>query len=286
MSKPVIIVTGANGQLGKELRVLEHEYQGFRFVFLSREDMPIHHPELVENFFKAYKPAFLINCAAYTAVDRAESERDLAFLINGTAVGILSSICKNYGTKLIHISTDYVFAGDSPTPYKESDPTGPLSIYGQSKLRGEQECLKADSSSIIIRTAWVYSSFGNNFVKTMLRLMKERPSINVVNDQMGAPTYAADLAAVIMKIIESGTWVPGVYHYSNTGKISWCDFAKAIAAETGSSVEIVPIPSAQYPTPAKRPSFSLLDTQKIQETFKITVPNWRESLKVCLKKLN
>ena len=285
MSKPVIIVTGANGQLGKELHALEGTYSKFRFVFLSREDLPIHHFELVSNFFKAYKPNYLINCAAYTAVDRAESERELAHLVNGTAPGILASIGKEYGTKTIHISTDYVFAGDSPIPYKETDPTGPLSVYGASKLAGEIKCMEGDPSSIIIRTAWVYSTFGNNFVKTMLRLMEERPSISVVNDQIGAPTYAADLAEAIMKIIDSGSWMPGIYHYSNAGKISWYDFAKAIAEEIGDSTQITPIPSSHYPTAAQRPSFSLLDTQKIQDAFHLSIPHWRDSLKKCLNKI-
>ncbi len=285
MQKPVIIVTGANGQLGKELRDCAAAFDAYRFVFLSREDLPIHHFELVLNFFEAYKPAYLINCAAYTAVDRAESESDLAFLVNGTAPGVLAAVGKKYGTKTIHISTDYVFAGDSAIPYKESDATAPLNVYGQSKRAGELEAIKADPTCMIIRTAWVYSAYGNNFLKTMIRLMKERPAVNVVNDQIGAPTYAADLAMAIMRIIESGHWVPGIYHFSNQGKISWFEFALAIAKAINSPCLVHPIPGEQYPTPAKRPSFSLLDTSKIRTTFNIEIPEWKDGLTRCLSKL-
>lgn len=285
MQKPVILVTGANGQLGKELRDAADAFHDFRFVFLSREDLPIHHFELMSNFYEAYKPSYLINCAAYTAVDKAESEKDLAFLVNGTAPGVLATVGKKYGTKSIHISTDYVFPGDSSSPYKESDPTGPVNVYGQSKLMGEIESMKADPTCMIIRTAWVYSSYGHNFLKTMLRLMKERPSVNVVNDQIGAPTYAADLAQTILRIIQSGKWEPGIYHYSNTGKISWFEFAREIAAAIQSPCVVNPIPGSQYPTPAKRPSFSLLDTSKIRTTYNIEIPDWKDGLTRCLHKL-
>ena len=269
MSQQVILVTGSNGQLGKELQELAHLYPSYRFVFASREDLKLHHFGLVENYFVGLQPQYCINCAAYTAVDKAESEQDMAMLVNGEAVGNLAAVCKKFNTKLIHISTDYVFDGESEKPYQPDDSTGPISLYGVSKLKGEELCVKEDSDAIIIRTAWVYSEFGNNFVKTMMRLMRERPEIKVVNDQIGAPTYAADLAKAILDIIDSGKWVSGIYHYSNTGKISWYDFAVAIQAMIGSSSIIHPIPTIDYPTPAKRPKFSLLDTSKITSNYNI-----------------
>lgn len=285
MSQPVILVTGSNGQLGKELQELAQSYPSFRFVFASREDLKLHHFGLVENFFVGLKPQYCINCAAYTAVDRAESEQDMAMLVNGEAVGNLAAVCKKFNTKLIHISTDYVFDGESETPYHPDDTTGPISIYGISKLKGEELCVKENPEAIIIRTAWVYSEFGNNFVKTMMRLMKERTEIKVVDDQIGAPTYAADLAKAILDIINSGKWTSGIYHYSNRGKISWYDFAVAIKEMIGSSCIVHPIPTTDYPTPAKRPKFSLLDTSKIATSFGLLIPEWRESLKQCVKRL-
>ena len=285
MSQPVILVTGSNGQLGKELQELAHLYPAYRFVFASREDLKLHHFGLVENYFVGLKPHYCINCAAYTAVDKAESEHDMAMLVNGEAVGNLAAVCKKFNTKLIHISTDYVFDGESETPYQPDDATGPISMYGISKLKGEELCKKENSDAIIIRTAWVYSEFGNNFVKTMMRLMKERPEIKVVNDQIGAPTYAADLAKAILDIIDAGKWISGIYHYSNTGKISWYDFAVAIKEMIGSSCMVHPIPTSDYPTPAKRPKFSLLDTSKINANFDIQIPEWRESLQQCVKRI-
>jgi dTDP-4-dehydrorhamnose reductase len=282
---PTILVTGANGQLGKEIKQLESAYPGFRFIFLSREDLPIHHFELVRNFFKGYKPQYLINCAAYTAVDKAESEKDLAFQVNGEAVGVLAAVCKEYGTKFIHISTDYVFDGNGTTPYTTDAPTNPQSVYGASKLKGEQEAMKYNPDSIIIRTSWVYSEFGKNFVKTMRKLMSERDTLNVVSDQVGSPTYAADLAEVILQIIASGKWVAGMYHFSNTGVISWYDFAVSINELSGLHCRIQPIPSSDYPTPAKRPAYSVMDTAKIFATFGLLPKNWKDSLIACLKKL-
>jgi dTDP-4-dehydrorhamnose reductase len=285
MSQPVILVTGSNGQLGKELQELANLYPAYRFVFASREDLKLHHFGLVENFFVGLQPQYCINCAAYTAVDKAESEQDMAMLVNGEAVGNLAAVCKKYNTKLIHISTDYVFDGESEMPYKTDDKTGPISMYGISKLKGEELCKKENSDAIIIRTAWVYSEFGNNFVKTMIRLMKERPEIKVVSDQIGAPTYAADLAKACLDIIDSGKWQSGIYHYSNTGKISWYDFAVAIKEMIGSSCIVHPIPTTDYPTPAKRPKFSLLDTTKIRSVFGVQIPEWRESLQKCVGRL-
>ncbi len=283
--KPTILVTGSNGQLGKEIKQLESDYPEFSFIFLSREDLPIHHFELVRNFFKGYSPQFLINCAAYTAVDKAESEKDLAFQVNGEAVGVLAAVCKEYGTKFIHISTDYVFDGNGTAPYTPESATNPQSVYGASKLQGEQEAMRYNPDSMIIRTSWVYSEFGKNFVKTMLKLMSEREELNVVSDQVGSPTYAADLAAVIMQVIASGKWIPGMYHFSNAGIISWYDFALAIKELTGKSCRVNPIPSSQYPTPAKRPAYSVMDTSRIFSNFGLTPKNWKDSLQVCLKNL-
>jgi dTDP-4-dehydrorhamnose reductase len=285
MKKPVILVTGADGQVGMEFRVLANRFPDFQFIFTGRSDLPIQDEEKVLQFFSVHQPAYCINCAAFTGVDKAETEKEMAFLVNATAVGVLASASKKFNTKLIHISTDYVFDGQSPVPYTEKDITHPVNTYGASKLRGEELCLQNDPDAIIIRTAWVYSAFGNNFVKTMLRLMKERASINVVNDQVGAPTYAADLAEVIMKIIEAGPWRAGIYHYSNSGKISWYDFARAIKDLSGSACQVNPISSSQYPTPASRPSFSLLDTTRIREIFKVEIPHWHTSLEKCLRLL-
>jgi len=285
MASPIILVTGANGQLGKELQDLAGRYPQYRFVFLSRTDLPIHHFELVKNFFEAYHPAFCINAAAYTAVDRAESEKELSMLVNGEAVGILAAVSRMYGTRFVHVSTDYVFNGRSSVPYRESDPVDPVNQYGRSKLDGEQRCMRENPESIIIRTSWVYSSHGNNFVKTMLRLMDERAEIKVVDDQVGAPTYAADLADAIMQIIISGNWHPGIYHYSDQGQLSWFAFAQTIKELAGKKCTILPIPSSAYPLPAQRPSFSLLNTDKIRSTFGLRIPDWRESLEICLNKI-
>jgi dTDP-4-dehydrorhamnose reductase len=283
MEKPVILVTGSNGQLGKELQQLADSYPQYRFVFASRDDMQLHVFGLVENFFIATKPQYCINCAAYTAVDKAEGEEELAMLVNGEAVGNLAAVCKKYQTKLVHISTDYVFDGESETPYKEDDATGPINTYGKSKLLGEQLCMKEDPDAIIIRTAWVYSSFGNNFVKTMMRLMNERNELNVVADQIGSPTYAADLAKAILDIISSGKWESGIYHYSNEGKISWFEFAQTIKEITNSKAIVHPIETAQYPTPARRPHYSLLNKEKIKSTYSVAVPDWEASLKTCIE---
>lgn len=297
MSKPVILVTGANGQLGRELRELATLLDDLQFVFVGKEQLPIHEELSVRHFFDALRPTWCVNCAAYTAVDKAESDKDNAYTINAIAAGYLAADCRDFNTKFIHISTDYVFDGQSPIPYKEDDPTNPINIYGASKLKGEQLCLQENPASVIIRTAWVYSEFGNNFVKTMLRLMSERPQINVVSDQVGAPTYAADLARAIIHIIlfsqpntqhptrETGNWVPGIYHYSNKGRISWYDFAVAIKELSHSDCNVNPIPSSQYPTPAKRPSFSLLDTNKIAATYNCEIPDWKDGLERCLQKL-
>lgn len=283
--KQKILVTGANGQLGKELKKISPTFPQFDFLFLSREDLPIHHFEMVRQYFKTYHPQYIINCAAYTAVDRAEQEKDLAFQVNGEAVGVLAAVCKENNCHFIHISTDYVFDGTSSIPYKEIFPPHPLNTYGASKLEGEKQALQFNPDSIIIRTSWVYSEFGKNFVRTMVKLMSEKEEINVVNDQFGSPTYAADLAEAILKIIASGNWQPGVYHYSNDGVISWYDFAVAIKGLNGYSCKINPIPTSEYPTPAKRPMYSVLDKKKIQNTFAIQLKDWKKSLSSCLSRI-
>lgn len=280
-----ILVTGANGQLGKELRDIAANFPQFEFLFLSREDLPIHHYELVRNTFDGFKPDYCINCAAYTAVDKAEQEIELANIINAESVGILAAVSKQHACKFIHVSTDYVFSGNSPKAYSETDATGPVSVYGKSKLMGEQEAIKQNPDSVIIRTSWVYSYYGNNFVKTMMRLMKERSEISVVYDQIGSPTWAADLAAFIMHVISFPEWNEGIYHFSNIGEISWYEFALEIKQLIKSSTVIHPIPTAAYPTPAKRPAFSLLDKSKIKSVFGYTPPEWKQSLKKCIDHL-
>jgi dTDP-4-dehydrorhamnose reductase len=280
-----ILVTGANGQLGMELRQLAPAYPQFDFVFMGRDQLPIDHPEKVRRTLAAEKPAFCINCAAYTAVDRAESEKEKAFLINGQAVGELAAACRGISARLIQLSTDYVFDGFSDAPLREDDPTDPINVYGSSKRMGEELALRNNPETIILRTSWLYGSSGNNFVKTMIRLMKERESIRVVDDQIGSPTYAGDLARVILKIISSGKFLPGIYHYSNEGRVSWFEFAEAIKAMTHSHCQVHPIPSSQYPTPAQRPLFSLLDKSKIRDRYGIEIPGWKSSLEVCIREL-
>ena len=280
-----MLVTGANGQLGKELQQLAKTHPGFAFSFLSREDLPITHFTLVRHFFTALKPDVLINCAAYTAVDRAEEERDLAFQVNAEAVGVLAAVCKEHQTRFIHISTDYVFDGEAKEPYAVDAPTNPQSVYGLSKREGEKQALQFNPDSVIIRTSWVYSSFGKNFVKTMLRLFAERPVVGVVTDQWGSPTYAADLAEAILEIAKSPEWHPGIYHYCNEGVINWYQFATAIKELTGSACEVKPISTADYPTPAKRPAWSVLDTRLIQRDYGIAPKPWKDSLAECLRLL-
>lgn len=284
--KQKILVTGANGQLGKELQELSREFLVFDFIFLSREELAIHDIEAVKQAFKKYVPQYCINCAAYTAVDKAETDKENAFLVNGEATGVLAAVCREYSTRFVHISTDYVFDGKATAPYKTDAATNPQSVYGESKLQGEKNAMASNDQSVIIRTSWVYSAFGKNFVKTMLRLMSEKPEINVVSDQVGSPTYAADLAKAILTIVSSGNWHPGIYHFSNEGVISWYDFAVAIRELSGSHCIVNPIPSSAYPTPARRPSYSVMDTSRINEVYGIKPEGWKSSLDKCLAKLS
>ena len=279
-----ILVTGANGQLGSEMQVISTAYPNYTFLFVTKNELSIDDTEALTLYFDQHQIDFCVNCAAYTAVDKAETEIEKALLINATAVGNLAAICKTHTTQFIHISTDYVFDGTATTPYKEDNVVSPVNSYGATKLKGEELALQKNPSSIIIRTSWVYSSFGNNFVKTMLRLMKDKEQISVVSDQVGCPTYAADLAGSIMQIIttDNAAEQAGIYNYSNAGIINWHQFAMAIKEISGSKCLVNPIPSIQYPTPAKRPAYSVLDTSKIQKNFNIQIPEWKDSLQKCL----
>jgi len=286
MSKAkTILVTGCGGQLGSELRILSSTYPQYRFVFFNSQEFPLGDAQFARQKFEEQQPQYFINCAAYTAVDKAESEKEQAMLVNGEAVGQLATLCSEFNTGFIHISTDYVFNGESQSPWKTEQPTDPVNFYGSSKLRGEELAFANNDRSIVIRTSWVYSSFGKNFVKTMIRLMGEKESIGVVNDQHGSPTYAADLASAIMQIIDSGKWQAGTYHYSNSGAITWFEFAAAIAKKIKSNCVVNPILSSQFPTPAKRPSYSVMDLSKIESVYGIAIPRWEEALDRCLLKL-
>lgn len=280
-----ILVTGANGQLGSELKELAGKYPNFDFVFTDIADFPLDNSTEIITNFNRIQPDIVINCAAYTAVDKAEQDQETADAVNHLAIATLATLCKDSAAKLIHISTDYVFDGTSSVAYKEDDVPNPKSVYGVTKLAGEIACSTNCPDSVIIRTAWVYSEFGANFVKTMLRLMTERDSLGVVNDQIGSPTYAADLAQVILTILDSNKWEPGIYHYSNEGEISWFDFATDIKEIAKKSCEIKGIPASSYPTPAARPAYSLLDKSKIKAVYGIEPLDYKISLKIMMAKL-
>lgn len=280
-----ILVTGSNGQLGSELRVMSNTYTQFHWVFTDRATLNLSDLEGLVTVLSNSQPEYIINCGAHTAVDRAESELELADVLNHRAVAVLAKWCTENNCKLIHISTDYVFDGTAATPLTESALTGPINVYGQTKLAGELACSKECPTGIIIRTSWVYSSFGANFVKTMSKLMQERETLNVVNDQIGSPTYAADLAQAIMTILTHPNWQAGIYHFSNEGEISWYEFALAIQEIGEFDCKVRGIPTSAYPTPAKRPQYSLLDKSKIKATFGVIVPEYRESLIACMRQL-
>jgi dTDP-4-dehydrorhamnose reductase len=285
LTRKKIIVSGANGQLGQELGIISAKYPQYEFILLSRAELPIDDQEALHKIFTQHQPEYFINCAAYTAVDKAESEEVLAYAVNAAATGEIASACTEFGCRLIHISTDYVFDGAANSPYKPTSPTSPVSVYGSSKLKGEELAIKNNPETIIIRTSWVYSSFGKNFVKTMLRLMNERDEISVVNDQQGSPTYAADLAEACVLIIASDQWIPGIFHYSNEGVITWFDFAVAIRDLSGLSTKINPIPTSAYPTPAKRPAYAVLDQSLIRSAWNLPATPWKDRLATCLKRI-
>jgi len=281
-----ILVTGAKGQLGSEIKEIASKYSG-NFIFTDVEELDICNYENILNFVEEHQIESIINCAAYTAVDKAETSEAIANSINNLAVENLAKIAKLKSIKLIHISTDYVFDGNSKIPYTETVFPNPQSVYGKTKLAGEEAMLKINPvNSIIIRTAWVYSSFGNNFVKTMLNLSTNKKELNIVADQFGSPTYARDLAVVILDCLPKikNNQVE-IFHYSNEGKCSWYNFAKAIFELKGIAMQLNPIETSQYPTAAKRPTNSELDKTKIKNTFQITIPNWESSLAACLEKL-
>jgi dTDP-4-dehydrorhamnose reductase len=278
-----ILVTGSNGQLGMELQLLGKLKTGYNFLFSDRKTFSLENKDQMTEFFQKNKPDYCINCAAYTNVDGAESNAQLANIVNNEAVGFLAKLSKEFDCKLIHISTDYVFNTENDIPISEDyEGMFPVNTYGETKYKGEVNCVKNNSEAIIIRTSWVYSSFGNNFVKTMLRLMNERNNLKVVDDQIGSPTYAKDLADCILKIIEFKKWTPGVFHYSNSGSLSWFDFASKIKEFSNLECEILPIPSSEFVTEAKRPIFSILETKKIQEEYHIKITPYLDSLKRCL----
>lgn len=278
-----ILVTGANGQLGNECRTLAESIVNAEFVFTDVAELSITDSNAVEEMFSKNNFDYCINAAAYTAVDLAETETALAQLINATAVGYLADACKKSNCKFIHISTDYVFDGTKENGYDVDDATSPINVYGATKLEGEKLALSLNPETIVIRTSWVYSYHGKNFVKTMMKLMQERETLNVVADQIGKPTYAADLAAAIFQIIFSEKeFVPGMYHFANQGVISWYDFAVAIKEIGGYNCNVNPIASSEYPVPAKRPNYSILNTNKIEHTFIIQIPYWKDSLQKCM----
>ena len=287
-----ILVTGGNGQVGSELQVVAKNQSSYQFFFTDAADLDITNQAAVIDFFTKNKIATCINCAAYTAVDHAENAPEIAKKINVDGAENLALACVQNGAKLIHLSTDYVYHNQQNTPFKEGDATNPQGVYAQTKLDGDLVALKTNPDTLILRTSWVYSSFGNNFVKTMLRLGRERDSLSVVFDQIGTPTYAKDIAEVVFKIIQlidnqqidHKKW-RGVFHYSNEGVTSWYDFAQAIFTLENIDCQLAPIESVQYPTPAKRPPFSVLNKGKIKAVFGVQIPHWRRSLENCLELL-
>jgi dTDP-4-dehydrorhamnose reductase len=274
----VVLVTGANGQLGQSLQFIAPNYPGLKFVFCSSSDLDISHPENCQSVFLKTKPNFCINAAAYTAVDKSEIEPQKARSINVDGARNLAEACKTHHTILLHISTDFVFDGSKTSPYNEEDMPNPTGVYGQTKLDGEKAIQAIFDNYYVIRTSWVYSQFGNNFMKTMLRLASERDSLSVVNDQIGTPTNAVDLAEALIQIVISGKNAFGIYNYSNEGQCSWYDFAKKIFEVNNITIDLNPIPTSSFPTPAKRPAYSVLDKNKIKNGFGITINDWETSL--------
>ena len=280
-----ILITGANGQLGNEMRVLSAEYPEYAYFFTDVAELDICDEQAVMEFVQANDIHVIVNCAAYTAVDKAEENVELCTRLNADAVGYLAKAAEACGAEFIQISTDYVFDGTAHVPYRETASTCPDSVYGHTKLAGEQNALTLCSRSMVIRTAWLYSTFGNNFVKTMIRFGRERDSLGVIFDQVGTPTYARDLARAIFVAICQGV-VPGVYHFSNEGVCSWYDFTKAIHRLAGiTDCKVKPLHSEEYPTLAKRPHYSVLDKTKIKETYHIEIPYWMDSLESCIAEL-
>ena len=287
MQSKRILITGANGQLGNEMRRLG-DVSPNTYIYTDVAELDITNGDAVAQFVKDNSVDIIVNCAAYTNVDKAESDEATAELINATAVANLAKAIKDVDGTLFHVSTDYVFGDEGNTPRTEDMPLNPLGVYGRTKLRGEQAIEEIGCKAVIIRTAWLYSEFGNNFLKTMLRLTSERKQLNVVFDQVGTPTYAGDLALAIFSIIEADVYAgnEGVYHFSNEGVCSWYDFATEIAMTAGNTdCKVQPCHSDEFPSPVKRPSFSVLDKTKIKRTFGIEIPHWRDSMLYCIKRL-
>lgn len=282
-----ILITGSNGQLGNEIRELADKYPLYEFIYTDINELDITDKDSVNKFFEFHNPDIVINCAAYTAVDKAETDASTAFLVNATAPDNLARASADYGAFMVQISTDYVFDGKNFQPYVETDQINPVSVYAKSKAAGEVAVKQAGGKAIIIRTSWLYSAFGNNFIKTMIKYGKERDSLNVVFDQIGTPTYAHDLARTILDILPLAMLADGieVYHYSNEGIASWYDFAIAIHQMAGISCKIYPIPTKEYPLPAERPFYSVLDKSKIKKKFNIEIPYWRDSVEKCIERL-
>jgi dTDP-4-dehydrorhamnose reductase len=289
MAIRTILVTGANGQLGWELGQLAAKYPAFKFVLVDRSQLDLSFPETFEKIIQTIAPDCIINTAAYTAVDKSETEKELAYTVNATAVQELACISKVLAIPFITYSTDYVFDGEATAPYNTSTKVDPVNYYGSTKAAGEKMAMEANEDSIIIRTSWVFSSHGNNFVKTMLRLMKERDQLNIVADQKGRPTYAKDLAFATMQMIEAinaGKTIKGIYHFANQGETTWFDFAATIKAFAGLTCDLQPIETKDFPTPAKRPAYSVLDTSKIEEALSLSIPTWEAALTSCIKEIN
>lgn len=281
-----ILVTGANGQLGRELRrILEEKFPGVT-TYTDVEELDITNGKDVDEFVERGDFSHIINCAAYTAVDKAESDQTLCYRINADAVQNIATAASKYGVKVLHVSTDYVFDGTNHRPYRESDKVNPVSAYGNSKRKGEMVLLSMCPDAILIRTAWLYSPFGHNFVKTMIRLGREKQELRVVSDQIGTPTYALDLAEAIAHILGSRQWVPGIYHFTDEGACSWYDFTKAIHRIAGiKGCKVIPVATEDYPTAATRPAYSILDKTMIKKTFEMEIPYWEESLEKCIEVL-
>ncbi len=281
-----ILVTGCNGQLGNEIQLLEKSYENHKFFNTDVNELDITDTQAIERFVDEHSIDGIINCAAYTAVDRAEENEALCGKLNADAPGWLAAAMGRCGGWMVQVSTDYVFDGTKHTPYVETDGTCPDSVYGRTKLAGEKLVVENCSRSMIVRTAWLYSTFGNNFVKTMMRLGKEKPELGVIFDQIGTPTYARDLAVAIMTAVDKGI-VPGIYHFSNEGVTSWYDFTKAIHRIAGiTGCHVRPLHTSEYPTPANRPHYSVLDKTKIKQTYNIEIPHWEESLAECISQLD
>jgi dTDP-4-dehydrorhamnose reductase len=282
MNQSSIIVFGASGQLGQCIKNVADNKEISNIIFLTESEANILDTDALSKVFEKYNPAYAINCAAYTAVDKAEEEADLAHRVNVTGAENLAVQCKIYNTTLIHISTDFVFKGDKATPRVEDDETAPISVYGQTKLDGEKAVEVVLPQHFIIRTGWLYSEYGNNFLKTMLKLGAERDELKIIADQVGTPTYAIDLAGFILHIIKMNSKAYGIYHYSNEGVTSWFDFARAIFDISSTHVKTIPIRTDEYPTKAMRPAYSVMDKSKAKQTFNIEIPYWRDSLITCL----